>query len=100
MIMATCFNGAERSTSDWKRLLHEADPRFKIRDIVKISGKMMSVMEVVWTEESLSVCKQVDHCTATLNNGTLNGVDDINGVGAINGLGRSDGDLIAEGVHL
>lgn len=48
MIMAACFNGAERTKSRWTDLIHAADERFVIRDIVRPAGSLMSVIEVVW----------------------------------------------------
>ena len=48
MIMAACFNGAERSKGQWIDLLHVADERFVIRNIVRPAGSLMSVIEVMW----------------------------------------------------
>ena len=49
MIMAACFNGAERNKGQWMDLLHAADERFVVRNIVRPAGSMMSVIEVVWS---------------------------------------------------
>ena len=48
MIMAACFNGAERTRAQWTSLLHAADERFVIENIVRPEGSTMSIIEVVW----------------------------------------------------
>ena len=48
MIMAACFNGAERTKAQWTGLLHSADERFVIKNIVRPEGSSMSIIEVVW----------------------------------------------------
>ena len=48
MVMAACFNGAERSRAQWDSLLQKADKRFTIRNVVRPQGSTMSVVEVVW----------------------------------------------------
>ena len=51
MIMAACFNGAERTRAQWTRLLHAADERLVIENINRPEGSTMSIIEVVWEKE-------------------------------------------------
>lgn len=46
--MATCFNGAERTRAQWIDLLHSADERFIVQNIVRPEESAMSIIEVVW----------------------------------------------------
>ena len=48
MIMAACFNSAERTKADWLRLFEEADKRFCLHNISKPEGSDMSIIEVLW----------------------------------------------------
>ena len=48
MIMAACFNGAERTRAQWTGLLEKADERFVIENIIRPEGSTMSIIEVVW----------------------------------------------------
>ena len=48
MIMAACFNGAERTKAQWIALLRSADDRFVVQNIVRPEGSTMSIIEVVW----------------------------------------------------
>ena len=48
MIMAACFNGAERTRAQWTGLLHTADERSVIEEIGRPEGSTMSIIEVVW----------------------------------------------------
>lgn len=48
MIMAACFNSAERTRADWLRLLDKADGRFRLHNISRPEGSTMSVIEVLW----------------------------------------------------
>ncbi|KAL8749667.1 MAG: hypothetical protein Q9184_006719 [Pyrenodesmia sp. 2 TL-2023] len=46
MVMLCCFNGAERTEADFKRLLHAADPGFRIESIKQPEAGAMSIIEV------------------------------------------------------
>lgn len=46
MVMLCCFGGAERTEADFERLLHTADPRFRIEKVTKPEGSAMGVVEV------------------------------------------------------
>ena len=48
MIMAACFNSAERTRADWLRLLEKADKRFYLHRITRPEGSTMSIIEVRW----------------------------------------------------
>jgi hypothetical protein len=48
MIMATLFNGQERTTRDFKRVLKAADERFVLEGVRRPEGSTMSVVEVGW----------------------------------------------------
>ena len=48
MIMAACFNGAERTRAQWTDLLYAADERFVIQNVIRPEGSTMSIIEVVW----------------------------------------------------
>lgn len=48
IIMAACFNGAERTKAQWIDLLRSADERFVVQSIVRPEGGMLSVIEIVW----------------------------------------------------
>lgn len=51
MAMCAAFNAKERSVSEWKALLQEADPRFVVRNAVLPKGSAMGMLEIVWTVE-------------------------------------------------
>ena len=46
--MMTAFNFRERERADWEALFTSADPRLKLRNVVKPEGSVNSVMEVVF----------------------------------------------------
>ena len=50
LVMLTIFDGAERTRSDFARLLAEADKRFAIRDVVRPEGSTMSVIDIEWKD--------------------------------------------------
>ena len=45
--MLTNFNAKERDIDDWNALFTGADPRLRIRNVVKPPGSVNSVIEVV-----------------------------------------------------
>lgn len=46
--MMAIFNGKERSEDEWRGLLARADPRFRLRSVVRLSSGPLAMMEVVW----------------------------------------------------
>ncbi|KAF4629778.1 hypothetical protein G7Y89_g8370 [Cudoniella acicularis] len=46
--MAYTFNARERTLADWKALFEEADPAFKLRNVIEPKGSAMSILEFVW----------------------------------------------------
>ena len=46
--MKTLFNAREREMEDWKELLQQADPRFRILDVHKPRIGTMGVIIVKW----------------------------------------------------
>lgn len=48
MVMAACFNSAERTRADWLRLFEEADRRFHFHNISRPEGSSMCIIEVLW----------------------------------------------------
>lgn len=48
MVMAACFNSAERTRADWLRLLEKTDKRFCLHSISRPEGSTMSIIEVLW----------------------------------------------------
>lgn len=48
MVMAACFNSAERTRADWLRLLEKTDKRFCLHGISRPEGSTMSIIEVLW----------------------------------------------------
>lgn len=48
MVMAACFNSAERTKDDWLKLLNMVDERLVFRSITRPEGSTMSIVEAVW----------------------------------------------------
>ncbi|KAI0538357.1 O-methyltransferase-domain-containing protein [Xylaria digitata] len=48
-IMATIFNGQERTAAEYERLLKGADPRYVVEAVCRSEGSHMSILEVGWT---------------------------------------------------
>jgi hypothetical protein len=48
MIMMTLFNGQERTTRDFERVLKAADERFVLEGVRRPEGSTMSIVEVGW----------------------------------------------------
>lgn len=48
MVMAACFNSAERTRADWLRLFEKADRHFCLHNISRPEGSTMSIIEVLW----------------------------------------------------
>ena len=48
MIMMTLFNGQERTTRDFERVLKAADERFVLEGVRRPEGSTMRVVEVGW----------------------------------------------------
>ena len=51
MAMMQTFNSLERSLDDWLTILERVDPRLDIRNIVQPPGSVMSVMEIVLSQD-------------------------------------------------
>jgi hypothetical protein len=47
MVMKGFFNAKERNEEDWKKLLEEADQRFRIVDIKRPEGSQLQIIEVL-----------------------------------------------------
>ena len=48
MEMMMDFNARQRELWEWEDLLATADPRFKLKNVVKPPGSLQSIMEVVF----------------------------------------------------
>lgn len=46
--MAAAFNSRERSLSEWKDLLAEADPRFVVKRVIEPEGSALGIIEAFW----------------------------------------------------
>lgn len=51
MNMLSLFNSRERDVDDWKRLLAEADARFRWERVLQPEGSNLSMIEVSWQSE-------------------------------------------------
>ncbi|KAI1075566.1 S-adenosyl-L-methionine-dependent methyltransferase [Whalleya microplaca] len=49
--MGAGFNAQERTVSDWKGILHNADARFILRDVIQPKGSALALVDVRWTGE-------------------------------------------------
>ncbi|KAL6716938.1 hypothetical protein ACLMJK_004850 [Lecanora helva] len=49
MIMASCYNGVERTKADWHQLIKNADKRFELENISQPEDSTMSVIEIRWS---------------------------------------------------
>jgi hypothetical protein len=61
MEMLVLLNGHERSLGDWKHLLEEADPGFKLTRVVKPLGSILKVIEISWMGHNSGDDKNDDH---------------------------------------
>jgi hypothetical protein len=52
--MGAAFNARERTVSEWKILLREADPRFLLKSVVEPPGSALGIIEVVWNDPNYS----------------------------------------------
>lgn len=50
LFMMVSMNGRERSLSQWKDLLSEADKRLRIKAVIKPTGSILSVLEVIFDD--------------------------------------------------
>jgi hypothetical protein len=46
--MTALFNARDRTISDWKSLLSQADSRFVLKNVVEPKGSALSILEVSW----------------------------------------------------
>jgi hypothetical protein len=46
--MAYTFNARERTLADWKALFVEADPAFKLTNVIEPKGSTMGILEFIW----------------------------------------------------
>lgn len=49
LVMKELFNAKERSASEWKRLLKDADPRFNVVEFRQPEGSQLGIVVVEWT---------------------------------------------------
>lgn len=49
--MASVFNARERTADEWRALLADADPRFRMKGVVQPEGSALAIIEVVWDED-------------------------------------------------
>lgn len=52
LMMLAQFNFCERTAKSWELLLQDADPRFRLNDIITPKRSLMSIIEAVWVEDS------------------------------------------------
>ncbi len=48
--MGAAFNARERTVSEWKLLIAEADSRFSVKSIIEPPGSALGIIEVVWDD--------------------------------------------------
>ena len=48
--MGAAFNARERTVSEWKTLLAEADARLILKSVVEPPGSALGILEVIWME--------------------------------------------------
>lgn len=46
--MGAVFNSRERTVSEWKSLLAQADPRFVLRGVTEPRGSELALIDVRW----------------------------------------------------
>lgn len=51
LVMNECFNAKEREFDDWRKLLREADKRFRIVELKGPEGSRLQIIEAVWESE-------------------------------------------------
>ncbi|KAI2468973.1 S-adenosyl-L-methionine-dependent methyltransferase [Annulohypoxylon bovei var. microspora] len=49
--MGAAFNAQERTVSDWKGILQNADARFVLKDVIQPKGSALALIDVRWTGE-------------------------------------------------
>ena len=48
IVMKQALNAKERDADDWTRLLQEADPRFKLTEVIQPRGSVLAIIVVDW----------------------------------------------------
>ncbi len=46
--MGAAFNSRERTASEWKILIEDADPRYVVRRVIEPKGSALGILEAVW----------------------------------------------------
>ncbi|KAK8042322.1 sterigmatocystin 8-O-methyltransferase [Apiospora phragmitis] len=60
MNMAATFNALERTASDWKCLLQDADPRFILEEIIQPKGSALSMIDIRFLLEERAIrCESI-----------------------------------------
>lgn len=49
--MGAVFNSLERTVSEWKALLRNADPRFVLKQVIEPKGSALGIIEIDWINE-------------------------------------------------
>ena len=48
--MGAAFNARERTVSEWKMLLAEADSRFSLKSVIEPPGSALGILEIIWND--------------------------------------------------
>jgi hypothetical protein len=51
LTMGAVFNAQERTVSDWRRILQEADSGFVLQGVVQPKGSALALIDVRWEGE-------------------------------------------------